>query len=493
MKKTIYINLNGYAFHIEEDAYDRLSQYLDRIERSFSDTDEAKEIIADIESRIAEIFRSSHPSADEVITLANVEEVIKTMGEPQDIVDEEEVGSQSKRESSQDSNSGYSKRLYRDPDNRIIGGVCGGLGAYFNVDPIVFRAIFLVAFIIYGSSLLPYIILWIVMPKAVTIKQKLEMKGPAGYEKWEQNLKNEYKDISERFTKSKTYQTFNKDVSETTDKMGYALRKFISIIGGAIGIVIMVGTLASLVALILAFTVGYTLFDFSNVGDLYTSIPSYFLYPQEVTLGTISVLIITGVPLLILFLIGFKLVFKFKTRVSIIALISVVIWIGGWVMLAYTSAKVAKNYSDIEAKYSKVLLEEPRSQTIYFKSNESAFTPESKERLFEINHLDIYASEDKVYVEGDPKIEIKRGPEFQVTIKKSARGSSNKEARENCDYIEYFWIQKDSVIYIDPIFTLTEGTKMRDQKIQVVFTVPENYNVDIDEELEWEVNNYLNN
>ncbi|MCW3785742.1 PspC domain-containing protein [Plebeiibacterium sediminum] len=492
MKKTIYINLNGYAFHIEEDAYDRLSQYLDKIERSFSDPEEAKEIIADIESRIAEIFRSSHPSADEVITLANVEEVIKTMGEPQDIVDEDEVGSQTKEETKRDSDSGYSKRLYRDPDNRVIGGVCGGLGAYFNVDPIVFRAIFLVAFIIYGSSLLPYIILWIVMPKAVTIKQKLEMKGPAGYEKWEQNLKNEYKDISDRFTKSRTYQNFNKDVSETSDKMGYALRKFIGIIGGAIGIVIMVSTLASLVAIILAFTVGYTLFDFSNIGDLYTTIPSYFLYPQEVTLGTISVIIIAGVPLLILFLIGFKLVFKFKTRVGLVALISIVIWIGGWVMLAYTSAKVAKNYSDVEAKYTKVLLEETRSQTIYFKPNENTFTPDYKERLFEINRLDIYASEEKVYVEGDPKIEIKRGPEFQVTIKKSARGSDYSEARKNCDHIEYFWMQKDSIVYIDPIFTLTEGAKIRDQKIQVVFTIPENYKVDIADELDWHVNSNLN-
>ncbi len=486
MKKTIYINLNGYAFHIEEDAYERLKQYLDKIENSFSDAEEAKEIIADIESRIAEIFRSSHPSADEVITLSNVEEVIKTMGEPDDIIDEDEEMHKSKA-TNDEPKSGYSKRLYRDPDNRVIGGVCGGLGAYFNVDPLVFRVIFLVAFIVYGSSLLPYVILWIVMPKAITIKQKFEMKGPAAYESWEQNIKNEYKDVSDRFKKSKAYQSFNNGFSEGGDKMGNALRKFISVIGGAIGIVIMIATLATLVALILTFTIGFTLFDFTNIGNFYTSLPSYFLYPHEITLGTIAVLLIVGIPLLILFLIGFKLVFKFKTRVGLIALISVVFWIGAWVLLAYTSAKVAKSYSNTETVYSKDMLEESNSKTIYFKPNSNTYIPEYKEHLFDINKLDVFVADDKIYVQGNPRIEVVHGPEFQVTIKKSARGSDYTDAKENCNSIEYFWIQKDSVIYIDPLFTLTEGTKIRDQKMQVVFTIPEKYNVNIDETLEWNV------
>ncbi len=491
MKKTIYINISGYAFHIEEDAYSRLKEYLDKIENSFSDPEEAKEIIADIELRIAEIFRSSHPSADEVITLNNVEEVIKTMGEPQDIIDEEEEASTSKAKEEKGA-KGYSKRLYRDPDNRVIGGVCGGLGAYFNVDPIVFRVIFLVAFIVYGSSLLPYIILWIVMPKAITITQKLEMKGPAAYEKWEQNIKNEYKDVSDKLKKSKAYQSFNNGFTDGTDKMGDALRKFISVIGGAIGIVIMVSTLASLVALILAFTIGYTLFDFTEMGNFYTSIPSFFLYPQEITFGTISVLLIVGIPLLILFLIGFKLVFKFKTRVGLIALISIIFWIGGWVLLAYTSAKVAKNYTVTESVYSKTILDETEAKTIYFKSNPNTFSPDYKDHVFDFNRLDVSVADDKVYIEGNPKIEIKNGPEFQLTIKKSAKGPNYAKAKDNCNNIEYFWLQKDSVIYIDPIFTLTEGTKIRDQKLQVVFTIPEKYKVQVDESLEWDVNNELN-
>ena len=488
MKKTVYINLNGFAFHIEEDAYERLKQYLNKIEKSLSDPDEAREIISDIEARIAELFRGSHPSAEEVITLNHVNEVIKTMGEPQDIIDEEDQDYHEPRENPGSEEMPYSKRLYRDPDSRVFGGVCSGLGAYFNIDPLVFRVVFLLAFILYGASLLPYVILWIVMPKAVTIKQKLEMKGPAGYEKWEQNLRNEYKDVSDRIKNSNTYQNVNKTFSESGDKLGYAFRKFIQIIGGGIGIVIMLVTIACIVGLVLAFTFGYTLFDFTNINSVYSSIPNYFVSGHELTFGTIAILLITTIPLLALFFLGFKLVFKFKMRGGVLALILILLWIGGWVMLAYTSAKVARFYSDKETTYSSSILENTRSEAIYFKANAGTIRPEYQEHLFDVNRLDVCVADEEIFVKGNPRIEIKHGPEFKVTIKKSARGENNFEARENCNMIEYFWLQKDSVIYIDPIFTLTEGAKIRDQKLQVVFTIPENYKIKVDDDLEWAVN-----
>ncbi|MBN2773608.1 MAG: PspC domain-containing protein [Prolixibacteraceae bacterium] len=104
----------------------------------------------------------------------------------------------------EDENENYSagknnKKLYRDPDHKVIGGVCGGLAAYFNMDPVIMRLIFVFLFLINGLGLLVYIILWIAVPEAKTTAQRLEMRGKAvtvdNIEKW---IKKEYQDIESR-------------------------------------------------------------------------------------------------------------------------------------------------------------------------------------------------------------------------------------------------------------------------------------------------------
>ncbi|TLX73869.1 PspC domain-containing protein [Labilibacter sediminis] len=492
MKKTLHINLNGFAFHIEEDAYEKLRLYLEKIEKSFVDKIEAKEIVADIEARIAELFSGSHQSNEDVITLGQVDEVIKTMGEPQDFIDDEEPEKTTSEEKQSTMNSPtYKKRLYRDTENRVLGGVCGGLGAYFDMDPLVFRVIFLVAFILYGMSLPVYLILWIVMPKAITITQRLEMKGPAEYENWEQNLKKEYQEVSEKIKQSKTYQNINSGISKGSDTMGMALSKVVGFLGSLIGVAIMIGTLAALVGLVLTFTFGYTFFDFSNVSGYYATLPNYFLSSLDITLGTIGVLLLVVIPILMVFYLGFKLVFKFKTRGGLLALIGLILWISGWVLVVYTAARVARNYSVPETVYSKSVLNEPTGNTIYLKPNAKSNFPDYQEHLFDVNRLDVYLADDRIYVQGNPKIELVRGSEFAIDIKKSAKGNSISNAQANIDGIEYFWLQKDTVIYIDPVFTLQEGSKIRDQKLQLVLTVPEGIQVEVDDDLQWVVNNNL--
>ncbi|MCF8346806.1 MAG: PspC domain-containing protein, partial [Bacteroidales bacterium] len=175
MKKAIKINLSGIVFHIDEDAYEKLKQYLDAISRHFSDKKEGEEILNDIESRIAELFQEKR-GKDEVISMALVNEITEIMGDPEEIVDsQEEAGTGGKHDKSSGTFSRTTRRLYRDPENSVFGGVSGGLGAYFNIDPLIFRILFLVFFFIGGASILVYIILWIVLPKAETAAQKLEM------------------------------------------------------------------------------------------------------------------------------------------------------------------------------------------------------------------------------------------------------------------------------------------------------------------------------
>jgi phage shock protein PspC (stress-responsive transcriptional regulator) len=170
MKKTFSVNLGNRVYSIDEDAYLRLKEYLDRIEGYFSDQKEREDILNDIEMRISDLFTERLNPSGQVITLRDVEEVIRVMGDPREI-----SGSDEQPGASQERSYGP-RRMYRDPDDRVIGGVCSGLGAYLGLDPVIVRILFIL-FLIFGIGFLVYLILWIVVPEARTTAQKLEMRG----------------------------------------------------------------------------------------------------------------------------------------------------------------------------------------------------------------------------------------------------------------------------------------------------------------------------
>src|SRR5687768_13553736 len=151
MKKNISINISGIIFHIEEDGYETLKKYLDSINKYFSSFEDSSEILADIESRIAEIFLSKLNEEKQVITVDDVNALIATMGSVSDFrAVEEEPAEQASNAGSQSSTStgqtgktfSGSKQLLRDQKRKILGGVCAGLANYFNIDALWIRLIF---------------------------------------------------------------------------------------------------------------------------------------------------------------------------------------------------------------------------------------------------------------------------------------------------------------------------------------------------------------
>ncbi|MEA2105937.1 MAG: PspC domain-containing protein [Bacteroidota bacterium] len=194
MKTTITINLGGLVFHIDDDAYETLNTYLIAIEKQFNSEAERKDIMADIEARIAELFTEMLGDKRDVIRKEEVLKVIEILGQPEDFTEEETPPPGSSRKKSTTYQA--TKRLYRDPDNRVLGGVCGGLGAYFNIDPIVFRILFILIFFGMGSGLIIYIILWIAIPEALTTAQKLEMRGePITIENIKKAVREEFENV----------------------------------------------------------------------------------------------------------------------------------------------------------------------------------------------------------------------------------------------------------------------------------------------------------
>lgn len=173
MKKVVEVNIGGINFTIEDDAYIRLKSYLSRFEATLP-LEDAKEIMVDIEIRVSELFQKEIKYPNQVVDDKIVTSVINCLGEVENTDEPEENTSNN---TSNRRKMRTEKKLYRNPDGKIISGVCSGLSEYFNIDVTLIRIVFLVALFGYGSTLILYIVLAIAMPKAITVSQKMEMRG----------------------------------------------------------------------------------------------------------------------------------------------------------------------------------------------------------------------------------------------------------------------------------------------------------------------------
>ena len=193
MKITVSVNLGGYSFNIDEDAYNELKRYLRNLELHFAGEESSAEILSDIETRMAELFRAKMTGYKQVITIEDVNEVISVLGTPEDIADNEGRSARDKF-----SSPGY-HRMYRDPDHRIIGGVCAGMGAYWDIDPVILRVIFAALILAGGLGLMVYLILYIVLPEAKTTAQKIEMKGePVNIHNIKESVRQEFENVRKK-------------------------------------------------------------------------------------------------------------------------------------------------------------------------------------------------------------------------------------------------------------------------------------------------------
>ena len=181
MKKTLTVNLGGTVFHIDEDAYQLLDKYLSNLRIHFRKEEGSDEIMDDFEMRISELLNERVRLGYEVITIEQVEEVIKRMGKPEEIFEEEEKSTDHEdnyRAQQQETHTQTTKkRLMRDPDNRILGGVAGGFAAYMDWDPTAVRIVLFLLMFFYGITVPLYFLLWIIVPMARTATEKLEMRG----------------------------------------------------------------------------------------------------------------------------------------------------------------------------------------------------------------------------------------------------------------------------------------------------------------------------
>lgn len=170
MNKTVSINLANFSFVIDENAYEVLHSYLLELKKSLEE-EEQEEVMNDIEFRIVEIFKE-RLKGREVVTQEDVDKVIQLIGRPEQIGDSEKTVLPENQPTEI-----VNKKLFRDPEHRILGGVCSGLSYFTGIDMIIIRLIFGIGFFFYGILLIVYIVLWIVVPKVETKSEYLMMIG----------------------------------------------------------------------------------------------------------------------------------------------------------------------------------------------------------------------------------------------------------------------------------------------------------------------------
>jgi phage shock protein PspC (stress-responsive transcriptional regulator) len=212
MQRIIQINIAGRVLPIEEDAYTILKDYLKSLERQFS-AEEGKEILEDIEYRIAELFSIRLQSGSPAIDRTDVQKVIETLGAASDLHDGPGTNSQGRTQSSFNTGGGYSQggpnqqqfrpthdRLLRNPYDKMIGGVCSGIAQYFDIDPVITRLVMVALFLTFGIGFIAYIIAWAVIPAARTPAEFYNMNSgnPMTFHDISSNMQGELKDLKKR-------------------------------------------------------------------------------------------------------------------------------------------------------------------------------------------------------------------------------------------------------------------------------------------------------
>ena len=501
MKKTFTVNISGIVFNIDEDAYSVLNDYLQSIKKHFANTEGRDEIISDIESRIAEILTESITDTKEVISIEDIEKVIKAIGLPDEFEIDEEEPTAKQRSAGRSGKD--TKRLYRDPDNTMISGVCGGLGAYFHTDPVWFRLAFVIlALAGVGTGIVIYIVLWVVIPLASTTAEKLEMRGErVDLSNIEKSIRQEIDNLKDKFndfTKEakNTYKKKSKEHRNEVNNIGTVLLRILEVFGKIVLIFFGIVLLLIGVSLVAAFAVAIF-----GIGDffIFPGPKDFHIIPyNEIALLLFGnsdrgaflltgIMLFLGIPMLMMIYGGSRLVFRFP-KIRYIGVVSLALWIAGLIITAFYGTYLVREFQ-FDSKIKKtVALNVPEGKPLYLKLVED----EESKRIYRyakyisIDNESIYLMNDKkggFY--GEPGLTIKKSKDSTMKMKISyyALGRNDFIAKERAENIVYNYNINDTLILFNRFFEIKNEKLYRGQYVWITLEIPEGRQVDIGEDM----------
>jgi len=472
MNKTISINLGGMIFHIDEDAYQKLSRYFDAVKRSLS-PDGREEIMKDIESRIAELFQERIQNEKQVVSLVEIDAVIGIMGQPEDYKIDEEAA-----QSIDYSIPSKAKKLYRDKENSIIGGVASGFGHYLNIDPVWIRLLFVIIVVAgFGSPILIYLILLVIIPVAKTTSQKLEMKGePITISNIERKVKEGIDDIAEKFNKINS-QKFSENTRQGIHKTSTSIGKlfttlfglFTKIIGGII-------VLFSSIVLI-GFCVASVFMIFSaNMPDnfILNHIKTPIGLETPIWIQGILMLLVFGIPFFFILLLGLKLLVNHMKSIGAIAKYTL---LATWIIAFGTAISLGINeasqlaFEGKSVQKQELIINPTDTLLIKFKNNDFYSKNVFHETDFRITQDE---KNKEIIYSNNVSIEIMEteSPIAYLQVEKLAKGKSADDARKRAEKIKYGFKIDGNVLQLDNYLIAAVEDQFRGQEIALYLYLP---------------------
>lgn len=473
MNKTVNINLGGLVFHIDEDAYQKLTNYFEAIKRSLSNTSGQDEIIKDIEIRISELISEKHTSDKQVISLREVEEIISIMGQPEDyrIEGDEPINAEPIYTKTK-----ITKKLYRDEENAAIGGVLAGLGHYFGIDKAILRVILLIMVFAGGTGVVAYIILWIAMPAAKTTSEKLEMRGePVTISNIEKKVREEIDTLSEKL-KSTDFDKMKQEMKSNGEKFknnfGEIIRSVLNIFAKVIGVLMILTSLGVLVVFligVLAFgTTNFPDFPFHSFVELgnFTDYPVWFF-------GLIFYLAVS-IPSVFVLLLGIKIVApNSKSIGSIAKYVLLMIWIIAIGILISIGVKQASEYAYDGRVYEKQTINLNPKDTLYIKFKNNDYYSKDINDYADFKVTKDSLNQDVVY-SNSISFQIEKTDENLpfIKINKEAQGNSFENANTRAGKIKYGFKIIGNQLVLDNYLITELKDKYRDQKVEIKLYLP---------------------
>lgn len=466
MKKTLSIHLGRQLFIIEEDAYNRLQDYLRKLELSLEKEEGVSEIVEDIEMRFAELLLHFLGTNRQVVTISDIEQGISSLGEPEEITEESE-NTQPFNEKDQAIPKDAPKRLFRDMDNGMISGLAAGLAAYLHIDPVIVR-VFFVIFLFMGFGVPVYLLLWFIIPNANTPSERLQMQGkPVNID----TLKEEFEKGANRF-KEEAKVAGNK-IKYSATHASRQFNSFFRTIGKMIGLFLVVSSIIWIVTFSLIITGFIDVIPMTG-DDSYASIFEFLtlIVPsgKSMLMIWLSTLIIGYACPLLAIAVGVKLILGNVNRfykINFIVFPSL-IFIGIFLGII-GSIQTARDYevnSEIENQHLIINTDQLELQELPLIIN--------NRRVTSLRGIDFISIKNNQITEDGIHLRYKESKDslFHISQKFSAHGIDLTAAQIRCAGIKHNMVLEGNKLLIDPYYTFPVKDGLRNQEIEIVIEVP---------------------
>jgi len=497
MNKTIIININGTVFHIEEQAYELLKEYMTDVKRHFFNSADSLEITTDIENRIAEMFTDILARENrQAIIDQDVAEVIEQMGSVKDFEYAEENGPTGFEEPAF-AHDHSSRRLFRDPEDHLIAGVCSGIANYFNVPPNWIRLFFAVALLFAGTGVFIYVILWVIVPKALTRTDRMAMKGePLDLQGFKRNFEAELNSVDGRLQNLRAearpliYKTRD-FISDFFHHLGIFFSGAGKLIIKALGIAIILSCIGGIIAIVFAL-VASSFFDGNSF-----SLPDVFFSYRHINQVRIAFALLAIIPLTTIIVVLSAAVFN-TTNINRSAGITLfVIWLSSLAVLGYHGSRVAAEFRESAGFTQTINLKPAANQVYYLQLNEAMFlTAEDSARLDiknKFRNMVLTNDDDNDFEQRSVNIDIERSDvPYPVLVEEFiARGSNYETALSNARNTHYVFSQQDSVLKFDKKLRRFTKNQWHNEEVRLTLRIPLSATIMVNQKMRRYINNYI--